>query len=163
TFHVSTLADNGTAGSLRGAIAAANFNPGPDTVDFQVSGTISLVGFELPIIDPLSIVGPGAGSLTVNGSAGSRVFDVGNNLAVSISRLTIANGLSLSGGAGILNAGRLTLTDVVLDRNVAFVGGGGILNSGQLTLNHTVLQNNLVVGINGGEGAYPGGTGGNGT
>jgi hypothetical protein len=148
TFHVTSLAD-ATAGSLRAAIAAANLNPGPDTIDFQVSGTLPLAGLELPITDSVSIVGPGADALTISGSYLSRVFDVFPNTEVNISSLRIAYGASgASGGGGILNAGRLTLTDVVIDHNLGTLGGGGILNSyGQLTLERTVIDSNLALGV----------------
>ena len=41
TFTVTNLHNSGT-GSLRQAIIAANGQPGPDTIDFDVAGTIKI-------------------------------------------------------------------------------------------------------------------------
>src|SRR5262245_35891316 len=62
TFTVLNLNDSGD-GSLRAAVAAANANPGADTVAFAsgVHGTITLTGGELLISDSVAINGPGAG------------------------------------------------------------------------------------------------------
>ena len=42
SYHVTSLLDDGSPGTLRDAILQANANPGPDTIDFQVSGTITI-------------------------------------------------------------------------------------------------------------------------
>src|SRR5262249_53950279 len=101
-FTVLNLADSGD-GSLRGAIEAAEANPGPDLIDFAagVQGTIVLTSGELVISHDLTIAGPGADLLTVTGSDTSRVFDVvggtdeSTRIAVSISGLTISHGREL--------------------------------------------------------------------
>ena len=55
-YHVTSLSDDGSAGTLRDAINQANANPGADTIDFQVAGTIVLGGTQLPTItDALTI------------------------------------------------------------------------------------------------------------
>ena len=103
TLTVRTAADSGDS-SLRAAIAAAA--PG-DTIifDHRLDGqTIALTSGQLTIAEDLSIVGPGAGKLTVSGGGLSRVFAVGAGDTVSLSGLTIANGSADEGG-GILNAG----------------------------------------------------------
>jgi hypothetical protein len=76
-LHVSTLADGG-AGSLRAAVTQANAHAGADIVVFDewLTGTIALTGGELDITDDLTINGPGADKLTVNGNHTSRVFKV---------------------------------------------------------------------------------------
>src|SRR5262245_42504900 len=73
-YHVTSLLDDGSAGTLRAAITQANANPGADAIDFQVSGTISLSGSELPAIsDDLTITAPAAG-LTVDAHQASRIL-----------------------------------------------------------------------------------------
>jgi uncharacterized SAM-binding protein YcdF (DUF218 family) len=69
-FTVTSLNDNG-AGSLRGAIAQANVNPGADTIDFAVTGTIVLTGGQLQIDDALTITCPGAASLVIDANGAS--------------------------------------------------------------------------------------------
>ena len=72
TFTVVNLLDNG-AGSLRAAVAAANANPGADTINFAVTGAIALSSGQLDVTDDLTINGPGAGALTVSGEFASRI------------------------------------------------------------------------------------------
>src|SRR5207248_2999642 len=77
TFTVLNLADSG-AGSLRDAILAAEANPGPDMIAFAkgVQGAITLMSGEFLITSDLTINGPGANRLTINGNDSSRIFDV---------------------------------------------------------------------------------------
>ena len=132
-YTVGNLNDSG-AGSLRQGILDANSTSGADVIDFQpgLTGTITLTSGELAITDDLTITGPGAGALTVSGNGASRVFDITGTPTVSISGLTIADGMAGSGaptlasaGGGILNdGGTLTLDSVVLDSNEALGGAG---------------------------------------
>ena len=71
-FTVTNLNDSG-AGSLRDAIAQANAAPGPDTITFGVTGVISLIG-SIVINDALTITGPGADKLFIDGNAFDRIF-----------------------------------------------------------------------------------------
>src|SRR5262245_9991633 len=71
-ISVTNTNDSGP-GSLRDALAAANDG---DTIDAtDVSGTILLTSGELQINHNVTINGPGAGSLAVNGNAIFRVFE----------------------------------------------------------------------------------------
>ena len=69
TFTVLNRNDSGP-GSLRAEIAAANANPGADTIVFDngVNGTIKLTSGELLITDSVTINGPGANKLSVSGN-----------------------------------------------------------------------------------------------
>src|SRR6201987_6421652 len=90
TITVTNTNDSGP-GSLRDALAVANDG---DTIDATgVSGTILLTSGELQINNSVTINGPGAGNLAVNGNATSRVF---HNFAsnVTISGFTIINGFT---------------------------------------------------------------------
>jgi hypothetical protein len=75
-YHVSSLLDDGSAGTLREAITQTNANPGPDTIDFQVAGTIALCSGELGIHDAVTITGPGAANLTINAQGAIRISGV---------------------------------------------------------------------------------------
>jgi hypothetical protein len=153
---VTTLADGGP-GSLRQAIASANFG---DFVEFatNLTGTITLTNGELPILTTLTIEGPGANSLTISGQNASRIFQIGDPVQVeqprvAISGLTLSNGLALG-------------TNAVGNVGPAGSGNGGaILNNGTLTLSNCWLVNNSAIGGNGahGSGIYSfGGGDGNG-
>ena len=142
TITVSNTNDSG-AGSLRQAIIDAA--PG-DTIDFSVTGTITLTSGELGIGKNLTIVGPGAGSLTVSGNNTFRVFSISLGVRADISGLTLANGngvgISSGTGGGILNNGTLTLTDCTVSANFASGAGGGIANIGPMTLSNTTVSGN---------------------
>src|SRR5215469_6558160 len=88
-------------GSLRQALASANDG---DTITFAVTGTIGLTSGELLVNKSITILGPGAGSLAVNGNATYRVFYIGAGNNVTISGLTMTNGyVSGENGGGIYN------------------------------------------------------------
>jgi hypothetical protein len=164
------------AGSLRQAIADAC---DASTITFNmalVSSPISLTTSELTINKNLTITGPGSSVLTIRrGTAGGtphfRVLNI-NSGTVNITGVTVTNGRSpdgISGGAGgdgggVLNAGTLTLTDVILTSNWTGRGsdsvssggnggsGAGIANTGILTMTYCTIDGNS---------AGPGGTGNN--
>src|SRR5215472_12506983 len=100
TIFVTGTNDSGF-GSLRFALAVASDG---DTIDATgVSGTILLTSGELQINHNVTIKGPGAENLPVNGNAASLVFE---NFAsnVTISGFTISNGFTtgaVNGGGGI--------------------------------------------------------------
>src|SRR5512143_1596746 len=74
TNHVTNLNDSGP-GSLRQAIADA---PPGGTIDFAVTGTITLTSGQLVITNNLTINGPGRTNLTISGNHTSRVLLVTN-------------------------------------------------------------------------------------
>ena len=148
---VTNTNDSGP-GSLRDALAVANDG---DTIDATgVSGTILLTSGELQINHNVTINGPGAQNLAVNGNATFRVFE---NFAsdVTISGFTVTNGLpptgDNNGGGGILSHGGLTLIGTsILNNNAGGLypppnaGGGGIGISagGTLTVTASIISGN---------------------
>ena len=89
-FLVTNLGDGGD-GSLRQAILQSNSTPGPNEIDFAsgLSGTITLTSGQLTITNNyVTIVGPGAGVLSVSGNHASRVFEV-DAVQAAFSGLTI--------------------------------------------------------------------------
>jgi len=150
---VTTLDDNGP-GSLRQAIADAA--PG-DTIDFAVTGTITLTNGELVITNDLAVAGPGVTNLTVSGNNASRVFNIAQG-NVTMSGLTITggkttgdNGITETSGGGILSLGNLTLSRCVITNNTAGAGwsgsGGGIFNGqGRLVIRDSVVSSNYCLG-----------------
>jgi hypothetical protein len=128
TITVTSTADNG-AGSLREALASAADG---DTIDFSVTGTISLTSGELLVTKSVDIVGPGPGDLAVDGNAASRVFHIGSGKTVTISSLTVTNGSATLGGGMYNDHSTLTVSNCILSGNSATGNGhgGGIYNDG---------------------------------
>jgi fibronectin-binding autotransporter adhesin len=134
TIVVTNTADDGS-GSLRQALAlAAN----GDTINITAKGTITLTSGELLVDKSVTIRGPGATKLIVNGTAASRVFHIAPATSVAISGLTIANGhASDDAGSFPANAGggiysdhaRLTVSDCTVSGNAARYGGGIFSNN----------------------------------
>lgn len=153
TYTVTSLADAG-AGSLRQAIVDANGNPGADTIAFAVTGAVTLTSGELAITDDLTIQGPGAGRLAVDGNAGSRVFSVsGAGTDVTISGLTIRNGVatgSNGGGVNVAAGSSLALVNSAVSGNAATGNGGGISAAGALTLDGSTVSGNTAGPFGGG-------------
>src|SRR6185295_1945378 len=105
----------------------------------------------LPAISgDLTIVGPGAANLTLDGGALVRHFFVNSGAKLTISDLKLSGGVSDSGGS-IYNSG-----GTVLVTNMAFTGnnttttngmphfGGAIYNDGALTVSGSSFSNNAV-------------------
>jgi predicted outer membrane repeat protein len=148
TFTVTNTNDSG-AGSLRQATLDANAAAGADTIDFAVTGTITLTGGQLTVTDDLTINGPGAANLTISGNHASRVLEVGVGITLNVDDVTVADGNqnSASGyeGGGILNGGTLSLTNATLSGNFAANTGGGIANSGgTATITNSIFSGNSV-------------------
>jgi hypothetical protein len=158
TYTVTNTGDATPAspGSLRDAINQANANGGSNTITFMsgLSGSINLAS-ELPTItSPITITGPGAGTLTINGGGstrpggGSQILDIGIGLTTSeISGLKLTGGdgtgAGLHGNAGAIYAGSpLTVDRVVVSGNQDDVGGGGITAFQALTINDSTISGN---------------------
>jgi predicted outer membrane repeat protein len=148
---VTNTDDSGT-GSLRDALATAVDG---DIIDATgISGTILLTSGELQITHAVTINGPGAGSLAVDGNGTFRVFD---NLTsgASISDFSITNG-SASGdnGGGVFNEGgnsaTLRLSDCIVTGNSADFGGGIFNLNGAVTLNNCTINGNVAAFSGGG-------------
>ena len=161
TITVTNTNDSGP-GSLRQALVDANDG---DMINFAVTGTIGLTSGELLVDKSLTISGPGADNLSVNGNAKSRVFHIGPSETVTISGLTITNGNAhgeffpdVRGGGLYNHQATLTLTNCSVANNVAF-GGGGVYNNdgGSLTIVNSTISGNSAAG---GDNPYGGGIAG---
>jgi len=162
-----TNTDDSGSGSLRQAILDANAAGGDDSISFTVAGTITLASALPTITDNTTITGPGTNLLTISGNNTVRVFTVEAATTNTISSLTIANGraTNYANGAGIANAGKLTVLDCALVNNQNFGGwGGAVFNSGTLAVTNSTFSENQVTGENGfsGEANYDLGAGGGG-
>jgi hypothetical protein len=150
--------------TLREAIALANTDASSgqsDTIDFDASlgnATITLTAGQLELSGAGASATEtidGADRITVSGNHASRVFQIDAGVNAELDGLTITDGrtqvLSPDMGAGIFNAGTLTVADSTLSGN--FSGeGGGIFNTGALTVRDSTLTGNTAVGSGNGGG-----------
>jgi hypothetical protein len=176
---VTNTSDSGT-GTLREALALANDG---DEVRFDNSLTdqaIELTSGQLTVEDNITITGLGADHLAVervhrnpDGSLNPafRIFEVLPNRTVSITDLTVRNGLlgqvavtdawvSNGAGGGIYNHefANLSIADSLISGNTvessplfdmtAYAQGGGLQNDGTAVVTNSTIQNNTAVGGN---------------
>jgi hypothetical protein len=156
TITVTTTADSGP-GSLRQALADSNDG---DTINFAVTGTIGLTSAELLVNKSVTISGPGAASLAVDGNATSRVLHIGAGKTVSISDLTLTNGnvVAVGNGCGLLNDHAvLTIDSCAVHNNYStqLANGGGVYNDGSagsatLTILNSAITTNHAYSAGGG-------------
>jgi phospholipase/lecithinase/hemolysin len=134
--------------SLREALNLANAMPGGEAVGFDLGvglHEIKLGGQDLQLSGQVSVLGPGAELLSVDGQGASRIFEVTAAAHATVSGLTLRGGSADEGGA-VANAGQLMLQGVVLTGNVALFGGA-IYNSGILQLDADLLFFNTASGV----------------
>jgi hypothetical protein len=128
TLQVSNVNDSGT-GSLRDTVTTA---PAGTTILLTgLSGKITLLS-RILINKDLTLQGPGAAQLTLDGGGKTRLFFIQSG-TVAISGLTLANGLGKGGNASGGGAG-------------AGMGGAIFQNGGALTLSGVTLSGNKALG-----------------
>ncbi len=172
-FTVSNALDDGSAGSLRAAIALANATPDDDVIEFDSAffGTHRDIDLAtaLPTIPAsggaLAIVGPGAANLTVDAGNAFRVLD-SDSPNLTLTGFTITGGFASSGNGGGLRASRqVTLDGMIVTGNTAtgFWGSGngggiGIDAGGYLMVRNTTISGNTAAANGGGIGFSSGGS-----
>jgi hypothetical protein len=134
SITVTNTNDSGL-GSLRHALAMANDG---DTINFAVTGTITLTSGGLSINKNITISGPGADQLSIDGNQAIVVFGVFYGKAATISGLAARNAQS-----GVLNEGTVTVTNCVLSGN----SYDGLSNYGVAAVSSCVLTGNLYDGL----------------
>lgn len=155
--------DGATCGNpctLRQAINAANANVGADTINFNVSGSITL-GSVLPVItDTLAIDGTGR-SVSLNGGGIVQVLQLDGATSLALKSLTIANGRTTqnfsAGGVSVLapslgtpaGGATLSVVDCVFSANSANSGAsaGAIMMFAALGGNTSLtVANSIFIG-----------------
>jgi hypothetical protein len=131
TFTVTNTLDtvsNGSPanGTLRWAVQQADLAGGTNTIDFDsslfsTSQTITLSQLLTPVemtatAPSITIDGPGAGLLTINGNNDGAVFQVDSGVTAAISGLTMT-GASLGGNGAVDDLGSLTLSNCTITAN----------------------------------------------
>ena len=154
-----------TAGTLRYAVNQANTDAADgisDTISFATTkmGT-SVVTLQQGDLELRAGTGTttidGGGQVSISGGTKSGVFVVDSGADAVLTGLTIENGQALQ-GAGIDNAGKITVSDTTIANNNASGlsdgtgSGGGIYNTGTATLTDVTVANNHASGFLGSEG-----------
>src|SRR5258708_7399937 len=129
TITVTNTNDSGP-GSLRQALTAANDG---DTINFAVTGTITLTSGGLPINKNITLSGPGPAQLTVDGNQALLVFGVFPGKAATIFGLTVRNAQF-----GVLNEGTLTVSNCDVRDNSQV----GVYNNGTLNISNCIITLN---------------------
>jgi len=159
TNPIVTNNANAGAGSLRQAVIDAC--PG-STITFNmasVTSPITLTTGEISILKNLTIQGPGAALLTINGGGSGRIFYVaGAGVTGNINNLTLTGGTGAGavntgrGGAAYNNLANMNLTNMVITGNTA-ANGGGINTAGTgsiTTITNSTISNNTSTSSGGG-------------
>jgi hypothetical protein len=172
-FIVTTTADTTDSmhdtGSLRDALAKADAQGGMNTIKFHLpaaaagsENTITLTNGLLTSKGDVTIIGPGAGKLIINGNAASGVFQFGaavetkTDHPVTITGLSIMNGNNATYlGGGILSYESLTLKNVVISGNTA-PGGGAVSVDGSAAAGTKVSISNSLITKNSATSGYGG-------
>ena len=160
TYTVNSTAD--TAGSsttvtLRYAITQANANPG-STITFSstLNGSTITLASTLPAITAnMTIQGPGANLLTISGAGKYMDFQVTSG-TVTISGLTIADGVGTCGGTGfdygggvcVLGGTSLTVADSNFSGNSSVFGAGIYFQGTTLTVVGSTFTDNSSTLVN---------------
>jgi len=113
-MHAATVTvintNDSSPGSLRQALTTANDG---DTITFAVTGTITLTSGGLPVTKNLTISGPGADQLSVDGNQALLVLGIFPGKTATISGLTVKNGQ-----IGIWNEqGTLAISNCIVNLN----------------------------------------------
>ena len=159
--HAATVTvmntNDGGPGSLRGVLAIANDG---DTIVFAVAGSIALTSGELLVNKSITISGPTAADVVVNGNAKSRVFHIAPGQSVSITDLTITNGVARGNppndfGGGIYNDHAvLALSNCTISNNRAGFGSGiyndGFEGTATLAISNSAIYHNTATYRGGG-------------
>jgi predicted outer membrane repeat protein len=153
TLTVTSLGDTASTpgdGTLRGEILASNAG---DTIVFapSLNGPINLTD-TLPIEHSLTIQGPGAGIIALDGGASFEVLVIESG-TLTLSGVTIANGGGTAQGGGISvdSNTALIVSDTTFNGNSADMRGGAIFVSGlaSLTVDSSTFTGNLAGNIGG--------------
>ena len=143
---VTTTADALDTESLREAINTANVDTTLDTIVFQagLTGSIDLDSPLPTIVNPVTIQGPGAGVITIDGGTDSRLFNLNLSAGedVTISGLTLKDGSAAgNGGAIVANTGDIAVSNAVLTGNDATNFGGAIYaGTGTLAISGSTIS-----------------------
>ncbi|GAA0723256.1 choice-of-anchor Q domain-containing protein [Dokdonella soli] len=146
TIPVTSCADDGSFGTLRHAVVTAVSG---DTVDMSTlaCSTITLASGAIHVdVDPLTINGPGAARLTIDGNNADRIFYHSGTQTVTVSGVTITHGTAsgaLPAGGCIFSKGSIYFNNSVATACAA-TGSAAAYGGAMVALNSISLDNSTV-------------------
>ena len=156
TFNVTTTADRGP-GSFREALMTANITPGTNLITFSVTGIINVATIDTrfpDITNSVSIIGPGAGLLALdgtdtNGVSGGLLY-LYSGVTGRVQDLTLRNGAT-SDNAPFFNYGTFIFENCVITNHQSSGAlGGAFFNGGTLLMTNCTLAECRALGGDGG-------------
>ena len=152
---VTSLLDDGSVGTLRWAITQANAVSGGiyDSIQIPI-GTITLTSVLPNITQNVTILGSGKTSTVIDGDSKFRIFNVNNNISLTVSDLTLKRGQNTNGGLIYNNRGTVTADRV---RFTGMTGGSAVFNNngGAVSYYTDSTWDSLSIGIAGDYGSTP--------
>ena len=144
TITVTNLNDTGS-GSLRAAITA---HASGDTINFGLSGTIT-INSELPAVgDTLTITGIGQ-TVILSGNSQYQIISAGPTGKLTLEFLTLTHGSPAFDGGLFENLGTAFLENDLFTDGHTTVNGGAISNMGVLTVINSTFSGNTAAGDGG--------------
>ena len=152
---VTSCADDGGSGTLRHVALTASSG---DTIDLSglTCSTITLESGAINIdVEDLTVMGPGAGALAIDGNGTDRVFHHGGTGTLQLSYLTVTNGnytvvtgLGYGGGC-VYSKGSISLAEAVVSSCTATgdteaVGGGMLARDGIVMFGSTIKDSKAI-------------------
>jgi hypothetical protein len=134
TLVVTSCADDGGAGTLRSVVTGAGEGDSVDASALACGAIVPTQGAIAVYQNDLSIVGPGAKALAVDGARADRVFAHYGRGTLDLRNMTVRNGLTVVTGYHV-------------------TGGACVISNGYVRLDHARVSGCLAAG----EGAYGGG------
>jgi len=130
---VTSLADDGSNGTLRWAINQANATAGGiyDAILFGLDGTITLTSALPQITQSVTITGNGITNTIIDGDSLYRPFNVASGKTLIISDVTLKRGQNTNGGLIYNGSGTVNATDV---RFTSMTGGSAVFNNNNNSL-----------------------------
>ncbi len=137
TYTITSLNDTGP-GTLRDTIAISNGDPG-STINFSVTGIITITTAPITISASTTITGPGTNLLDIKRTASiGNIFSTNNAIILNISDLTMSDGNNPTKGGAIHILGNnttLNITNCIFQNNTSTAGGAISIDSGNTNIN----------------------------
>ncbi|WP_339837883.1 thrombospondin type 3 repeat-containing protein [uncultured Maribacter sp.] len=147
TATVTSLADDGTSGTLRWAMTTANADVNINEIIFDsgLTGTITLTSNLPNVASNMVITGPGPSAITISGDNQYKMFVVNTGFVLDISGFTFTNSASGSSSVGsilhvsrsIVNASDIVFTGIT--NSTPFVSREG---TSALNISNSTFSNN---------------------